>query len=229
MNEVNITTTILLSAIVPALGTSSDTAYLWDLIEPVQRFLLLNQTSISTTLSWNVTQQFLQNKSSINWLSIPSNVQLFLGEELILNQLLNLTFFSWGWTDSNSTFASSTLFSLLNLQGQENLPIIQSITTKLTFSTILNTTILKESDRRKTPSYQVRKLFEEFKEALSFEPFQQLANNHHFNQPIVNTPFNIIESALQRAFFTVQAYAISTGNYLSHYKYCYLLILFLFL
>ena len=212
MNKVNKTTEILVSAVVPALGSGNDTAYLWDLIEPVQRFLLLNQTSIAATLSWNVTQQLQQNLTDLSWATIPSNVQLFLQQELLLNQFSNLTFFSWGWTDSNNTFASTTLISLLTSQGQQNLPIIQSILAPLTFSTILNTTVLTQGHRRARPNHQVRELFEDIQKALPFAPFKEPPNHdHHHYHHRLPTPYDVIDAAWHQAVKIVWTFAGSNS------------------
>lgn len=195
----NKSATVLINAIVPALGSGNDTAYFWDLINPVQRLVLLNQTDIAATLAWNVTQQFEQNQTNLNWDTIPSNVQLFLQQEVTQNQLASLTFLSWGWTDSNNTFASTTLFSLFTTQGQQNLPTIRSIIAPLTFSTVLNTTVLTQGKRKMRPSKQVNNLFEDIQEALPFTPFPQPPSNRRPHRQRVPTPYGVIDAALNRA------------------------------
>lgn len=201
----------MINAILPALGTGNDTAYLWDLYDSVKRFVLLNQTDVITTLSWNVTQQLEQNQTNLNWATIPANVQLFLQQELTQNRFANLTFLSWGWTDSNNTFANTTLFSLFTLQGKQNLPVIRAILAPLTFSSVLNTTVLTQGYRRMRPTQPVKILDANIQGALPFAPFPEPPKNGRHRQPRVPTPYDIINAVLNRAAFTIWKCSKSNG------------------
>jgi len=201
----------LTNAILPSLGTGNDTAYLWDLYDSVKRFVLLNQTDVVTTLSWNVTQQLELNQTNLNWATLPANVQLFLQQELAQNQFANLTFLSWGWTDSNNTFANTTLFSLFTSQGQQNLPVIRAILVPLTFSSVLNTTLLTQGYRRMRPTQAVKILDANIQGALPFKPFPEPPRNGRHRQPRAKSPYDIINAVLNRAAFTIRKCSKSNG------------------
>ena len=122
---------------------TNDTIYLWDLISPLTRFILLNQTRIQNI--WNVKQAILLNQTKLDWSSLPSYVKSILVNDTFQQSLINMTFSNWGWTDSTSQYANVTLFSLIPSKYLLNLPNITNILSNLRFNLVLNTTILAQS------------------------------------------------------------------------------------
>jgi hypothetical protein len=145
--------------------------YFWDLINPSARFLLLNQTQVSSIPFYNVTSQLQQNVSNLNWVALPADVQSFLlGQSPAA--LLNLTYLQWGWVDLSNTFASTTLFSLLSVKQQNSLPNASVILAPITYSlnvdlTVLNQTLSSNQNSYKRKKNLVGEFFESFFDQLS--------------------------------------------------------------
>ena len=126
-----------------AKPSGNDTAFLWDLISPVYRFLLLNQTQISKLRQWNIKQQVEASQKNIKWSFLTKNVQSLLLKQKNQNTFVNLTFNDWGWVISSDLLANATLISLLTLKGQSILNNLTAEMASLNFNTALNITALK--------------------------------------------------------------------------------------
>lgn len=211
INSVNKSAQLITSAIVSSLS-GNNTVYLWDLLDPVRRFIFLNQPVISSDQSWNVTQQLQLNQTNLNWATIPSNVQIFLLGEQFQNLFVNLTFTEWGWITTDQTFENTTLYSLFTSQAKQNLPQIQSLLAPLNFNVILNTTVLTKSNRRMRPSEALQRLNEEVSEALPFAPYKQ--PNRRRRTP---TPYDVIDVAVAKAVMTLWTYARANGIRMNFY------------
>ena len=141
LNGVNFTVSKIIAATV--LSSSNTTAFLWDLVPIIDRFLLLNQTQVSSQLSWNVTQQMINNSTRLSWSTIPSNVQTFLLNQETNLAFFNLTFGQLGWTGPSDTFANTIVLSILPNEVTSILSNITQLTNQLTFSQLVNTTALR--------------------------------------------------------------------------------------
>ena len=178
--------------------------FFWDLFPPNAQFLLVNQSQI-LALPFNVSQQLIQNgTNSLSWSSLPSNVQT-----LLLNQqgsLLNISFSQWGWTDANSSFANSTLFSLFPLKVQTQLPNIIGVLAPLKYNlqidlNALNQTLYANALNRKRPkSFLVNSFFGSFfnyfSELLETIKEKNNSNNWFFRNQI--TPAKLFSNAVSR-------------------------------
>ena len=140
MTKLNISLQTLLTAVTTTPDATHDVRYLWDLINPVARFVLLNQTQISQ-LPFNITSQLQSNVASLNWTQLSSNVQT-----AVLNQpisaLLSLTYQQWGWVDSTSSFSSTTLLSLLSTSVQSSLNNVYILLAPLAYNSQIDLTVL---------------------------------------------------------------------------------------
>lgn len=88
-----------------------DCVYFWDILDPLVKFLLLNQTEI-LNVSFNISDKLTESKHYLNWTVLPENVK-----EILKNQhgssYLFLTFEQWGWTKRGGQFSGATLYSML--------------------------------------------------------------------------------------------------------------------
>ena len=142
LSQLNFTVQILLSA--RSIEDNADKlAYIWDTIDLVARFLLLNQTQVAA-LSYNVTQQAQLNLTNLNWAALPMNVQV-----LLINQttpaVYNLSFVQWAWVDSSNPFASSNLNSLLLSVVQSTLPNALIFLAPISYNTQIDLTVLNQT------------------------------------------------------------------------------------
>ena len=186
---------ILLSAVTTSPNPANNVQYLWDLINPVARFVLLNQTAISS-LPFNISQNLASNNKSLNWNQLPANVQSALLAQP-LSGLLNLTYEQWGWVNPSSTFASTTLFSLVPATVQSTLPNIYILLAPLAYNTqidltALNATLIANAASNSFGRYPsgdlvkrfTREFFESFGSLLP--PADGRRHKRHNNRP----PFN---------------------------------------
>ena len=135
------------------LSTSNTTAYVWDLLSPIDRFVLLSQTQVSQT-GWNVTQEVINNTTRLGWASVPSTVQTILLAQGNLN-ILNLTYVQFGWSGPNDTFANSVLFSFLPDKIVSIYSNITQLVSDISFSTIVNTTAVDWRTQREIREFSI--------------------------------------------------------------------------
>lgn len=152
-----------------------DIRHLWDLLNPVVRFVLLNQTQISS-LPFNVTIQLQTDVNNLNWTYLPTNVQSVLLAQTP-SMLINLSFLNWGFVDSANSFADSTVNSLLPTTVQNSLASVYILLAPLSFDLQVDLTALNQTlQATTTASYNhrqhgvtVRRFLESF-----FESFERL-------------------------------------------------------
>ena len=210
MNQANKSIQIVLSAAIPSLTapSSNDTQYLWDLLNPVARFILLNQTAVSNDQQFNVTSQLVQNLT-ISWAAIPAGVQTALLNEKTTAALVNLTFVQWGWSQAGDIYATVTLFSLIGTQGQQALPQIDALVAPLNFNTVLNTTVLTQSKPHRRPGDFILDTLSRIQQIAPFNQFRmKRGGDGHRRQP---TPFDVIEKAQNRAVRVLRQNAAGNG------------------
>jgi hypothetical protein len=160
----------------------------------------LNQDYIVSTLLWNVTEELQTNQTDLSWSTLPENVKTFLLAQRVNFQVMNVTFAQWSWTESNGTFANTTLFSLLSPNAQQNLQTIEALLVPFTYNTVLNTTALV-SERK--ASKAIKNLLEAIKCVLSFAPTKQEFGRHRKR---VATPGDLMKLAKQQAKMIVKKY-----------------------
>jgi hypothetical protein len=167
LRGLNLSVQIILSSTVNQLNTDQIIT-VWDTLNVVVKFLLLNQTGV-TQLSFNVTQQIQANVSNLNWSALPANVQSFLLTES-LSSIFSLTFSQWAWVDLNSAFANATLFSLLSSKVQNCANNASSLISPLNFDTPINVTALNQTLLTAFPNLKnfnvVNRFFEAFYESI---------------------------------------------------------------
>ena len=119
------------------LSLSSDNGnFVWNMINPVAQFILLNQTQI-LALSFDINALIKQNVSYLSWSNLPDNVRGVLLSQNIAS-LLSLTFAQWGWVDENSNEFNSTLYALLPARSQILLPKLSAVLAPLDLSLKIN-------------------------------------------------------------------------------------------
>ena len=186
--------------------------YFWDLINPSARFLLLNQTQVSS-IPFNVTSQLQQNVSNLNWVALPADVQSFLlGQSPAA--LLNLTYLQWGWVDLSNTFASTTLFSLLSVKQQNSLPNASVILAPITYSlnvdlTVLNQTLSSNQNSYKRKKNLVGEFFESFFDQLSVvlpKNRNKRSSFSRYRQPTAASTYANAVSVAQRFLKSLKPY-----------------------
>jgi hypothetical protein len=194
------------------LNPADNIKYFWDLINPLARFLLLNQTQVSS-IPFNVTSQLQQNVSNLNWVALPADVQSFL-----LSQspaaLLNLTYLQWGWVDLSNTFASTTLFSLLSVKQQNSLPNASVILAPITYSlnvdlTVLNQTLSSNQNSYKRKKNLVGEFFESFFDQLSVvlpKNRNKRSSFSRYRQPTAASTYANAVSVAQRFLKSLKPY-----------------------
>lgn len=156
-------------------NAANDVRYFWDLISPVARFAILNQTQISQ-LPFNVTLSLQSNLASMNWTQLPANVQSTLLNQPV-SSLLSLTYQQWGWADASNTFANTTLLSLLSSSVQSNLANVYILLAPLAYDSQIDLTALNQTLSASLPTKpyqkQPRNLVKKFLESF-FEFFEDL-------------------------------------------------------
>ena len=184
------------------LVSSSDTEYLWNLINPVIRFLILNQTRINSNLEWNITQKLETNPASLDWDSLPEKVQVFLLAENSRNTFQELKFRHWGWVTESSVFADFSLKFLLKLQAQEYIPHVIALLAPLSFDSILDKYILTQNLKISAADI-MNNVIEMFNKALGPNQMQMVKSNRMNTDP---SALEIVKGAYERAKATVVQY-----------------------
>lgn len=128
----------------PTTPLSTTIVNLWDLLPPVNRLLLLNQTQVQN-LGYNVNQNF--SAARLLWVNLPTPVQNLLSSQLVNLAVLNLSYLDWAWVNSNTDqFFNSTLYSLLSANQVALLPNVTNLLNQISFSQVVNTTLLRRSN-----------------------------------------------------------------------------------
>ena len=133
---------VLNNASLPA-GTplSNTTKYVWDLVPPVSRFLMLNQTQSQAV--WNVSASVISNSTRLDWTTVPSSVQRLLLGQWSNQQFLNLTYAKWAFVDASSPYSASTWLGATPLIQRPFLITASRILSQVPLNQLVNTTILK--------------------------------------------------------------------------------------
>jgi hypothetical protein len=79
----------ILSARAGRTADGKSTVYLWDILSPLERFLMLNQSQIQL-MDWNVTASIIANTTRLQWSSLPSSAQSLLLVQINLSCLFKL-------------------------------------------------------------------------------------------------------------------------------------------
>lgn len=120
---------------------ANDTKFLWDIIPPVARLMVLNQ--FRTT--WNVTEKLVSNLTRLEWSSLPGDIQKSLLDQKASYSFLNLTFLNWGIVNlPTDLFANTTLLSLISKEFQVLFPVLKVSLDKISYDNILNVTLLRQ-------------------------------------------------------------------------------------
>lgn len=127
--------------------SSNHTGFLWDVLNPIQKIILLNQSAILVSEQWNVAQEFHISRDNIKWNLLPLNVQLVLLSEQSQQVFFNQTFQEWGWVEATSPFSNYTLLSLLTDEGQAFFNNVLEQMKGLTFNTVLNLKLVYKSKK----------------------------------------------------------------------------------
>lgn len=160
----------MLSSVTASPDPANNVQYFWDLINPVARFILLNQTLISS-LSFNIAESLASNNSCLNWSLLPSNVQQSLLAQKA-SELLSLSYQQWGWVDSSNSFANTTLLSLLSASFQSSLSNLYILLAPLVYDsqvdltdlnkTISENAVLNQKKSKLAKGNAVKDFFDEF-------------------------------------------------------------------
>lgn len=121
-------------------SVTDDIEYLWDVLDPLYRIALLNQTQLKPFL--NVIDLLTQDSQLTKWDTLISDVQTFL-----LNQradVLNITFLDWSWCDANNRYAQTKMFTFLPKKIIQISPKIIDILNLIEFRTKVNITLLEQ-------------------------------------------------------------------------------------
>lgn len=126
-----------------ASGSPSDNVkLLWDVLDPVYRIALLNQTGVKP-LGFNVDTDLAKNISALKWNSLNTDVQNFLYNQR--ESVLNLTFYEWSWCSKSSRYANVTLFSFLSKSIINTIPSLVGILNQIAFDTNVDLTGLENN------------------------------------------------------------------------------------
>ena len=185
---------------------STTVVNLWDLLPPINRFLLLNQTQVQS-LGWSVTQNLASNTTRLQWSTLPTSVQNLLSNQFTNLNFLYLSYLDWAWVNSNADqFFNVTLYSLLSTDQVALLPTISTITNQLSLSQVVNTTALKRTNG-------FGELCESLK--LNYEPSglrskRGLPNRYpsvpKTTTPKPVTPWTLIDQAFSNAYKLLRSY-----------------------
>ena len=130
LNNLNTSINVILSL------SNDDGDYVWNMINPIAQFILLNQSQI-LDLSFNINELLKQNVSYLRWSKLPDNVRTALLSQNIAN-LLSLTFKQWGWVGADSDASDLTLYDLLSAKSKILLPNLSTVLGRLDLSLKIN-------------------------------------------------------------------------------------------
>jgi len=168
--------------------SSQNTKYVWDLIHPVNRFLLLNQTQIRT--NWNVREKLNSNETRLEWSSLPESVKNVLLEQQANNGFFDQTFLDLGWVNAETEpFSKATLRSIVPNSLNLFFENITAILKRAEFDMIVNMTVL----RSKNIEMDLENVLEVFKKDIISETKSSFVGKHHKTQidkisfsPVIN-------------------------------------------
>ena len=83
---------LILSSLNYESNTTDDVRYLWDILDPLFRLALLNQTQVQQQYDFYVNQEITNNVSSIMWASLSQDEKVWDNPNCLLEQeMLNET------------------------------------------------------------------------------------------------------------------------------------------
>lgn len=116
---------------------------LWDLLSPLHRFVLLNQTGVQSL--WNVRDNLDKSTTRLEWNSLPDNVKSFLKNQETNLGFLDLTFLDLNWVNSDKEkFHDTKLKSLISKDLNDKLPELFESTNKLSYDQLVNVDLLSQ-------------------------------------------------------------------------------------
>jgi hypothetical protein len=116
---------------------------LWDLLSPLHRFVLLNQTGLQSL--WNVRNNLEKSLTKLEWNSLPDNAQTFLKTQAKNLGFLDLTFLELSWVNSDKEkFHDATLKSLLSKELIDRLAELYDSINRLTYDQLVNLDLLSQ-------------------------------------------------------------------------------------
>jgi hypothetical protein len=184
---------------------SNDTKFLWDIVPPAARLMVLNQFRTN----WNVTEKLLSNATKLEWSSLPGDIQKALLDQKASYSFLKLTFLNLGIVDlPTDLFANTTILSLISKEFQVLFPTVKASLDKITYDNILNVTLLRQG----FPNVfkMIGDMLHEFK-PQPFDGFKRQAVLGHRGPklPPPPTPFDALHKAVQHAVLIVKQAGIS--------------------
>ena len=184
---------------------SNGTEYVWDLIPPVVRLILLNQVDFRS--KWNVIERLSSKATKLEWSSVPADLQKLLLDQKASLSFLDLTFLKWGFVNSPAEqFANTTLLSLMPMDLQILLPTIKKTVDLISFDSIVNATIVKKGKHSDVLSDMMRQFNDHhiirFRRSNSREKHGNRGSRYQPPPPPPN-PFDVINRALMNAAFVV--------------------------
>lgn len=178
------------------------------MLNPVLRYILLNQTQVSA-LPFNITQQLKTSAANLNWTNLPANVQSALLAQTP-SIVINLTFLQWGFVDAANAFASSTVYSLLPPTVQNSLPNVYILLAPISFDLKIDVTALNQTlvaaaannlSYKRENGNLVKKFLESFADSfVGFLP-ERRSKRSPFKKPKARVPTaaSTLSDALERA------------------------------
>lgn len=121
---------------------------LWNIISPLFRVVVLNQTQLSNESASYLNENSLNHDSStkyLDWNYLPSNVQSILSIQKGID-LFNLKFSDWGWTNYYDDYANLTLISILPEENKYTMNSIFKLIEPLRFNTSIDSSIVYNND-----------------------------------------------------------------------------------
>lgn len=116
--------------------------YNFDTIIPVNRFLLLNQTKISS--KWNVTRELENNRTRLEWDSLPDEVKEILKDQYNRMSFMYQSFADWGW--DYGEFSNSTLMDLMPYRITHIIPELKRSFERIQYDTVLDFTRMRSEN-----------------------------------------------------------------------------------
>jgi hypothetical protein len=154
--------------------SSQSTKYVWDLIHPIYRFLLLNQTQINQ--NWNVRQKLDSNETRLEWNSLPESVKNALLEQQANDGFFDQTFLDLGWVDAETQpFSNTTLRSIVPSSMNSLFENITTILKKAEFDMIVDMSGLKP----KHVEIELENVLEMFEKNIATESKSSTLGKHH--------------------------------------------------
>ncbi len=142
LTAISVCVDTILSAVNYENSTQNDVRYLWDVLDPLFRLALLNQTQVKD-LGFDVAQELSNNLSSIMWNYLSTDITTFLDNQR--ENILNLTFAQWNWVDSSNKYANLKLLTFMPNKIVKNFQKIMDYLNLIAFSSKIDITTLKNN------------------------------------------------------------------------------------